>query len=292
MNYSNGASVARNEQQVKLFFFIGFLYLLSFIFNSQFFIHSTMLTKRIIPCLDIKNGRTVKGVNFEQIRDAGDPVELGKLYAEQGADELVFLDITATQEKRKTFAELVREIAQHLNIPFTVGGGINSVEDAEKLLEAGADKVSINSSAVRNPELINQMAEAFGSQFVVVAIDGKQVNGEWEVFVSGGKIPTGKELFAWAKEAEERGAGEILFTSMNSDGTKAGFAVEALRKMSDLLSIPIIASGGAGSMEHFTDVFKNGKADAALAASIFHFKEIGIGELKSYLKEEKIEMRI
>ncbi|MFT5619503.1 MAG: cyclase [Arenicella sp.] len=251
-----------------------------------------MLTKRIIPCLDIKNGRTVKGVNFEQIRDAGDPVELGKLYAEQGADELVFLDITATQEKRKTFAELVREIAQHLNIPFTVGGGINSVEDAEKLLEAGADKVSINSSAVRNPELINQMAEAFGSQFVVVAIDGKQVNGEWEVFVSGGKIPTGKELFAWAKEAEERGAGEILFTSMNSDGTKAGFAVEALRKMSDLLSIPIIASGGAGSMEHFTDVFKNGKADAALAASIFHFKEIGIGELKNYLKEEGLEMRI
>ncbi|MFT6963209.1 MAG: cyclase, partial [Flammeovirgaceae bacterium] len=192
----------------------------------------------------------------------------------------------------KTFAELVREIAQHLNIPFTVGGGINSVEDAEKLLEAGADKVSINSSAVRNPELINQMAEAFGSQFVVVAIDGKQVNGEWEVFVSGGKIPTGKELFAWAKEAEERGAGEILFTSMNSDGTKAGFAVEALRKMSDLLSIPIIASGGAGSMEHFTDVFKNGKADAALAASIFHFKEIGIGELKNYLKEEGLEMRI
>ncbi len=165
-----------------------------------------MLTKRIIPCLDIKNGRTVKGVNFEQIRDAGDPVELGKLYAEQGADELVFLDITATQEKRKTFAELVREIAQHLNIPFTVGGGINSVEDAEKLLEAGADKVSINSSAVRNPKLINQMAEAFGSQFVVVAIDGKQVNGEWEVFVSGGKIPTGKEMFAWAKEAEERGS--------------------------------------------------------------------------------------
>ncbi len=251
-----------------------------------------MLTKRIIPCLDIKNGRTVKGVNFEQIRDAGDPVELGKLYAEQGADELVFLDITATQEKRKTFAELVREIAQHLNIPFTVGGGINSVEDAEKLLEAGADKVSINSSAVRNPELINQMAEAFGSQFVVVAIDGKQVNGEWEVFVSGGKIPTGKEMFAWAKEAEERGAGEILFTSMNSDGTKAGFAVEALRKMSDSLSIPIIASGGAGSMEHFTDVFKNGKADAALAASIFHFKEIGIGELKGYLKKEGIEMRI
>ncbi len=251
-----------------------------------------MLTKRIIPCLDIKNGRTVKGVNFEQIRDAGDPVELGALYAEQGADELVFLDITATQERRKTLAELVREIAEHLNIPFTVGGGINSVEDAKVLLEAGADKVSINSAAVRNPSLVNEMAQAFGSQFVVVAIDAKQhEDGKWEVFVSGGKIPTGKDLFEWAEEVTRRGAGEILFTSMNHDGTKAGFAVEALRKMSTALPIPVIASGGAGTMEHFTEVFNEGAADAALAASIFHFKEISIPDLKSYLIEQGVSCR-
>ena len=251
-----------------------------------------MLTKRIIPCLDIKNGRTVKGINFEQIRDAGDPVELGALYAQEGADELVFLDITATQERRKTLVDLVKEIAAHLNIPFTVGGGINSIKDAEVLLDAGADKVSINSSAVRNPQLVSDMANAFGSQFVVVAIDGKQVNQDWEVFVSGGKIATGKEMFSWANEVADRGAGEILFTSMNHDGTKAGFAVEALNKMSTSLPIPVIASGGAGAMEHFVDVFENGKADAALAASIFHFKEIGIPQLKGYLKDHGISMRI
>ena len=251
-----------------------------------------MLTKRIIPCLDIKDGRTVKGINFEQIRDAGDPVELGALYAEQGADELVFLDITATQERRKTFASLAEEIAKHLNIPFTVGGGINSIQDAEKLLHAGADKVSINSAAVRNPNLISEMAEAFGSQFVVVAIDGKQVDQNWEVFVSGGKIATGIEMFDWAKEVTDRGAGEILFTSMNHDGTKSGFANQALRKMSESVSIPVIASGGAGAMEHFTNVFEDGKADAALAASIFHFKEIAIPDLKNYLKDQNIPVRI
>jgi len=251
-----------------------------------------MLTKRIIPCLDIKNGRTVKGINFEQIRDAGDPVELGALYAKEGADELVFLDITATQERRKTLVTLVKEIAAHLNIPFTVGGGIKSIEDAEVLLDAGADKVSINSSAVRNPQLINEMTNAFGSQFVVVAIDGKMVDNHWEVFVNGGKIPTGQEMFAWSQEVTDRGAGEILFTSMNHDGTKAGFAVEALRKMSTSLSIPVIASGGAGKMEHFVDVFEQGQADAALAASIFHFKEIGIPNLKHYLQNQGIPMRV
>ena len=251
-----------------------------------------MLTKRIIPCLDIKNGRTVKGINFEQIRDAGDPVELGALYAEQGADELVFLDITATQEARKTLVDLVKDIAAHLNIPFTVGGGISSIADAERLLDAGADKVSINSSAVRNPQLVTDMAQAFGNQFVVVAIDGKNVENHWEVFVSGGKVATGVEMFSWAKEVTDRGAGEILFTSMNHDGTKQGFAVEALQKMSSSLPIPVIASGGAGNMEHFVDVFKEGQADAALAASIFHFKEIAIPDLKGYLKEQGIAMRI
>lgn len=251
-----------------------------------------MLTKRIIPCLDIKNGRTVKGINFEQIRDAGDPVELGALYAKEGADELVFLDITATQERRKTLAQLVEEIAAHLNIPFTVGGGINSVADAKILLEAGADKVSINSAAVRNPDLVNEMAQAFGSQFVVVAIDAKaDENGNWEVYVSGGKIPTGKDLFEWAQEVTQRGAGEILFTSMNHDGTKAGFAVKALRKLSEMLPIPIIASGGAGNMEHFDEVFQEGKADAALAASIFHFKEIAIPDLKRHLLDNGISCR-
>ncbi|MEL7005346.1 MAG: imidazole glycerol phosphate synthase subunit HisF [Bacteroidota bacterium] len=250
-----------------------------------------MLKKRIIPCLDIKNGRTVKGINFKNIRDAGDPVELGALYAEQGADELVFLDITATNEGRKTFSELVKDIAKHLNIPFTVGGGISSVEDVSPLLYNGADKVSVNSSAVRRPELIDELVQAFGSQCIVVAIDARYLDGQWIVHTHGGTKPTDKEMFAWAKEIESRGAGEILFTSMNHDGTKQGFAVEALKKMSEEVSIPIIASGGAGSMEHFTDVFTNGKADAALAASIFHFKEISIPDLKKYLQGQKIDIR-
>lgn len=251
-----------------------------------------MLAKRIIPCLDIKDGDTVKGINFVGIKSVGDPVELGALYAQQGADELVFLDITATHEGRKTFAELVKRIAQNINIPFTVGGGISEVSDADVLLRAGADKISLNSSAVRNPQLINDMADAFGSQFVVVAIDARlDETGKWVVTVNGGRIPTDKELFSWAKEAQDRGAGEILFTSMNHDGTKGGFANEALAKLSDELSIPIIASGGAGSMEHFVDVFTEGKADAGLAASIFHYKEIAIPDLKDYLRGEGIVMR-
>lgn len=251
-----------------------------------------MLTKRIIPCLDIKDGRTVKGVNFVNIRDAGDPVELGALYAEQGADELVFLDITATNEGRKTFVELVKRIAKHINIPFTVGGGISSVADVAPLLKSGADKVSVNSSAVRNPELVNQLVDAFGSQCIVVAIDAKYLDGEWTVHTHGGRKPTDKKLFEWAVEVEQRGAGEILFTSMDNDGTKSGFANDALNTLSDMVNIPVIASGGAGTMEHFKDTFENGKADAALAASIFHFKEIGIPELKKYLKSEGIEMRV
>lgn len=242
-----------------------------------------MLKKRIIPCLDIKDGRTVKGVNFVGLRDAGDPVELASLYAKQGADELVFLDISATNEKRKTLAALVKDIARHVNIPFTVGGGISSVEDVEPLLMSGADKVTINSSAVRNPELINKLVKAYGSQCIVVAIDARQVDGEWIVHTHGGKKPTDKELFSWAKEVEERGAGEIMFTSMDHDGTKNGFANEALARMSTEVSIPIIASGGAGNMNHFIDVFTKGKADAALAASIFHFKEIELSLLKRYL---------
>ncbi len=252
-----------------------------------------MLAKRIIPCLDIKNGMTVKGVKFVGIKEVGDPVELGALYAQQGADELVFLDITASHEGRKTFVDLVRRIAQHINIPFTVGGGISELKDAEALLNAGADKISINSSAVKNPQLINDMAKNFGSQFVVVAIDAKHFDGdEWIVTVNGGRIPTEKRLFPWAKEAEERGAGEILFTSMDHDGVKQGFANEALAKMSSELSIPIIASGGAGNMEHFKDVFTNGKADAGLAASIFHYKEIAIPDLKNYLFNEGINVRL
>lgn len=250
-----------------------------------------MLKKRIIPCLDIKNGRTVKGTNFVNIRDAGDPVELGALYAEQGADELVFLDITATNEGRKTFKELVKEIAQHLNIPFTVGGGISSVEDVAPLLYAGADKVSVNSSAVKRPELINELALEFGSQCIVIAIDARQVDGKWIVHTHGGSKPTNLELFSWAKEVEDRGAGEILFTSMDHDGTKQGFAVEALKELGARVNIPIIASGGAGNMEHFDEVFTKGKVDAALAASIFHFKEIGIPELKSYLNNKNIPVR-
>jgi len=250
-----------------------------------------MLAKRIIPCLDIRDGQTVKGVNFVNIINVGDPVELGKLYAEQGADELVFLDITATHEGRKTFVELVRRIAQNLDIPFTVGGGISEMKDAEALLAAGADKISINSSAVRNPQLIDDLARNFGSQFVVVAIDAREASNHWTVTVNGGRIPTDKELYSWAKEAEDRGAGEILFTSMNHDGTKNGFANEELAKLSEILTIPLIASGGAGTMEHFADVFTKGKADAGLAASIFHFREIAIPDLKNYLRGQGICVR-
>ncbi|MDR5590373.1 imidazole glycerol phosphate synthase subunit HisF [Christiangramia sp. SM2212] len=251
-----------------------------------------MLTKRIIPCLDIKNGRTVKGVNFVDLRDAGDPVELAAAYAEKGADELVFLDISATEEKRKTLAKLVLDVAEQLNIPFTVGGGISSVEDVDILLKNGADKVSINSSAVKNPDLINQLSDKFGSQCVVVAIDAKNINGNWKVHLVGGKVPTELDLFEWASEVEQRGAGEILFTSMDHDGTKNGFANKALAKLSEDLNIPIIASGGAGKIEHFTDTFKEGKADAALAASVFHFKQIEILELKKQLRTAGIPVRI
>lgn len=250
-----------------------------------------MLKKRIIPCLDIKNGRTVKGINFVNIRDAGDPVALAEKYAAEGADELVFLDITATDEGRKTFVALVKDIAQHIDIPFTVGGGISSVEDVSPLLQGGADKVSVNSSAVKRPELINELVQAFGSQCIVVAIDAKQINEEWIVHTHGGKKPTDKELFSWAKQVEERGAGEILFTSMDHDGTKQGFANEALRKMSSIVSIPIIASGGAGNEPHFYDTFTQGNADAALAASIFHFNEIPISKLKKYLQDNNIAIR-
>ena len=252
-----------------------------------------MLSKRIIPCLDIRNGMTVKGINFVDIKEVGDPVELGAWYASQGADELVFLDITATHEGRKTFTELVQRIARHINIPFTVGGGISELSDADALLNAGADKISINSSAVRNPQLIDNMARNFGSQFVVVAIDAKQMEdtNDWVVTVNGGRISTEKRLFSWAKEAENRGAGEILFTSMNHDGVKQGFANDALANLNSILNIPIIASGGAGTMEHFKDVFTIGKADAGLAASIFHYKEIGIAELKQYLKQQNIPIR-
>lgn len=251
-----------------------------------------MLTKRIIPCLDIKNGRTVKGVNFVDLKDAGDPVELAKKYAETGADELVFLDISATEERRATLIDLVRKVAAAINIPFTVGGGISSVTDVDVLLRNGADKVSINSSAVKNPDLINEIAAKYGSQCVVVAIDAKQIDGDWIVHLVGGKVPTELNLFDWAKEVEQRGAGEILFTSMNNDGTKNGFAYEALAKLSEIVNIPIIASGGAGTMEHFADTFILGKADAALAASVFHYQEIEIPELKHFLKEKEISIRL
>lgn len=251
-----------------------------------------MLTKRIIPCLDIKNGRTVKGVNFVNLRDAGDPVELAKLYSEEGADELVFLDISATEERRKTLLNLVLKVAATIHIPFTVGGGISSVADVAGLLKNGADKVSINSSAIKNPELINELSSAFGSQCIVIAIDAKQIAGEWIVHLMGGKVPTELRLFDWAKDVAARGAGEILFTSMDNDGTKDGFAVNALATLSGLVNIPIIASGGAGSISHFTDVFINGKADAALAASVFHFKEIGIQDLKKELKKEGVVVRV
>jgi imidazole glycerol-phosphate synthase subunit HisF len=251
-----------------------------------------MLNKRIIPCLDIKDGRTVKGINFVNIRDAGDPVELASRYAAEGADELVFLDISATDEKRKTFASLVKEIARNINIPFTVGGGINSITDVAPLLEAGADKVSINSAAVRNPDLINELANAFGSQCIVAAIDAGKINETYIIHTHGGKQPTSRELFSWARECESRGAGEILFTSMDHDGTKNGFATDALLNLHELLTIPVIASGGAGKNEHFLDVFNLGKADAALAASIFHFGEVKIPDLKQYLAQHNIPVRI
>jgi cyclase len=251
-----------------------------------------MLARRIIPCLDVKDGTTVKGINFVNFRDAGDPVDLGGYYSEQGADELVYLDITASHEGRKTFLDLVRRVAANINIPFTVGGGINELKDVDKLLNAGADKVSINSSAIRNPHLIEDIAKNFGSQVCVTAIDADFIDGKWICFLNGGRIPTDKALFLWAKEAESRGAGEILFTSMAHDGVKTGYANEALAELSDLLTIPVIASGGAGKKEDFRDVFTKGKADAALAASVFHFGEINIFELKQYLKNEKITIRI
>jgi cyclase len=251
-----------------------------------------MLTKRIIPCLDIKNGRTVKGVNFIDLIDAGDPVELAKKYSDEGADELVFLDISATEERRKTLVDLVRKVAETINIPFTVGGGISSVDDVAMLLINGADKVSINSSAVKNSQLINDLAIAFGSQCIVVAIDAKQINNQWKVHLVGGKVPTDLDLFEWAIEVAERGAGEILFTSMDNDGTKNGFANEALSKLSQIVNIPIIASGGAGTIQHFVDAFQIGNADAALAASVFHFQEIEIQTLKQELKNNTIPIRL
>ncbi|MGF7231840.1 imidazole glycerol phosphate synthase subunit HisF [Arachidicoccus sp.] len=252
-----------------------------------------MLTKRIIPCLDIKEGRTVKGVNFEGLRDAGDPVELGKLYAQQGADELVFLDITATIEKRKTLRELVSKIAHNINIPFTVGGGISSVEDVSLLLQNGADKTSINTSAFRNPQLISDLAKEFGSQCVVLAIDTKkEADGEWYVYLNGGRVKTDSKCVDWARQAVDLGAGEILLTSMNHDGTKQGFAIDITKTLSETLSVPVIASGGGGKIEHFVDVFKTAHADAALAASIFHFKEVEIRNLKLTLKENHIPVRI
>jgi cyclase len=252
-----------------------------------------MLAKRIIPCLDIKDGRTVKGTNFVDLRDAGDPVELAANYAKQGADELVFLDITATIEKRKTLAELVRRIAHTINIPFTVGGGIRTVDDVSILLQSGADKISVNTAAFNDPSLISGIANAAGSQCVVLAIDTKkEEDGEWYVYLNGGRTPTGIKCFEWAKKAADLGAGEILLTSMNHDGTKSGFAIEITRLLSENLSIPVIASGGGGKMEHFAEVFVQAHADAALAASVFHFREIGIPELKNYLKAQEIEVRI
>jgi cyclase len=251
-----------------------------------------MLTKRIIPCLDIKDGRTVKGVNFVGLRDAGDPVELADRYSKEGADELVFLDITATKERRKTLIEMVEKVARRVNIPFTVGGGISSIEDVNILLRAGADKVSINSSAVKNPQLINDLANKFGSQCVVLAVDAKLIRDEWKVFLVGGRVETELNLFDWVKEGVKRGAGEILFTSMNNDGTKDGFANDALRRLSEEVNVPIIASGGAGTIQHFTDTFIEGKSDAALAASVFHFKEIEIVDLKNELAAQGIKMRL
>lgn len=251
-----------------------------------------MLAKRIIPCLDIKDGQTVKGTNFVNLRQAGDPVELARAYSEQGADELVFLDITASFEGRKTFAELVKHIAANISIPFTVGGGIHELSDVDRLLNAGADKISINSAAIRRPELIDEIASHFGSQVCVLAVDAKQTEKGWWCYLNGGWVETDKELFTWTREAQERGAGEILFTSMNHDGVKTGYANEALAQLADNLSIPVIASGGAGAPEHFRDAFLQGKADAALAASVFHFGEIKIPDLKLYLCAQGIPMRV
>lgn len=251
-----------------------------------------MLTKRIIPCLDIKNGRTVKGINFENILDAGDPVELAMRYATEGADELVFLDISATNEQRKTLSLLVTDIAKHINIPFTVGGGITSVADVSVLLNAGADKISVNTSAFKMPQLINYLAKQFGSQCVVLAIDTKFENNDWYVYLNGGKVKTSTKATDWAKQAVDLGAGEILLTSMNNDGTKKGFALDITRQISEMVSVPVIASGGAGTLEHFREVFYSGKADAALAASIFHYKEIEILDLKIFLKQQNIPIRL
>lgn len=251
-----------------------------------------MLTKRIIPCLDIKNGRTVKGVNFINLRDAGDPVVLAKQYALQGADELVFLDISATLESRATTYDMVRKVAREIDIPFTVGGGVTSVNDASLLLQSGADKVAVNSAAIKRPELVNELSQYFGNQCIVVAIDAKQINDKWIVYLAGGTIPTDLDLFEWAKTVERLGAGEILFTSMNHDGVKSGFANEALLQLSNIVNIPIIASGGAGDIEHFKSVFKTGQADAALAASVFHFGEISIPQLKKELQEHQINIRL
>ena len=251
-----------------------------------------MLTKRIIPCLDIKDGRTVKGVNFINLRDAGDPVELAARYAAEGADELVFLDISATEQRRKTLSKLILNVAAAVDIPFTVGGGIATQEDVAAVLQNGADKVSINSAAVKNPSLIDTLSQKFGNQCIVVAIDAKKIEGLWKVHLVGGKVPTEIDLFEWAKEVETRGAGEILFTSMDHDGTKNGFANEALAQLAENINIPIIASGGAGNKAHFSDAFKTGKADAALAASVFHFGEILIPELKTYLQKQKIPIRL
>lgn len=251
-----------------------------------------MLAKRIIPCLDIKDGQTVKGINFVNFRSAGDPIELGKFYSREGADELVYLDITASHEGRKTFTELVEKVAAEVSIPFTVGGGINEIKDVDRLLSAGADKVSINSSALRNPKLIEEIARNFGNQVCVVAIDANFEDGDWRCYLNGGRIPTEKRLFEWAKEAQELGAGEILFTSMTHDGVKTGYANEALCRLESELNIPIIASGGAGNMEHFRDAFTMGHADAALAASVFHFGEIKISDLKHYLRTEGVEVRL
>lgn len=261
--------------------------------NAEASAKTSSLCKRIIPCLDIKDGRTVKGTHFVNLRDAGDPVELAALYAREGADELVFLDITATVEKRKTLSLLVNRIAHRINIPFTVGGGISSVDDVRVLLQNGADKISVNTAAFKNPQLIKDMALQFGSQCIVLAIDTKrEEDGEWYVYLNGGRTPTGVRCMDWAKQATELGAGEILLTSMNHDGTKQGFAIDLTKQLSEILPIPIIASGGAGKLDHFSEVFEQGKADAALAASIFHFKEIGIPALKRYLKEKNITVRI
>ena len=250
-----------------------------------------MLAKRIIPCLDIKDGRTVKGVNFFNLKDAGDPIELAVNYSQNNADELVFLDISATEQKRKTLHELVYEIAKSIDIPFTVGGGIKSIKDVEKLLKNGADKISINSYAVKNPNVINELSKQFGNQCIVVAVDAKLVDNEWKIHLVGGKVATKLNLFEWVSEVEDRGAGEILFTSMDHDGTKSGFAINALNKISSSINIPLIASGGAGEIKHFVDVFKDANVDAALAASVFHYGHISISKLKKKLIKNGIIVR-